>query len=72
MEIKRIGSQPLGKGQAEYFTGRVRVDPLNQMSEPGRVGYAYVTFEPSARTAWYTHPTDSCRHSRMRSCAKVG
>jgi len=56
MEIKRSGSQPSGKGQAEYFTGSVRVAPLNQISEPGRVGCAYVTFEPGARTAWHTHP----------------
>ena len=28
MHIKRIGSQPSGRGPAEYFTGTVRVDPL--------------------------------------------
>ena len=28
MEIKRSGSQPSGKGPAEYFTGSVRIDPL--------------------------------------------
>jgi quercetin dioxygenase-like cupin family protein len=56
MNIKRSGSQPSGKGQAEYFTGAVRIDPLNQAEEPGRVGCAYVTFEPGARTAWHTHP----------------
>ncbi len=56
MEIKRNGSQPSGKGQAEYFTGNVRIDPLNQASEPARVGCAYVTFEPGARTAWHSHP----------------
>jgi len=28
MEIKRNGSQPSGKGPADYFTGAVRVDPL--------------------------------------------
>jgi quercetin dioxygenase-like cupin family protein len=56
MEIKRNGSQPAGKGQAEYFTGTVRIDPLNQAPESARVGCAYVTFEPGARTAWHTHP----------------
>jgi quercetin dioxygenase-like cupin family protein len=56
MEIKRNGSQQSGKGQPEYFTGSVRVDPLNQMNEPGRVSCAYVTFEPGARTAWHSHP----------------
>ena len=56
MEIKRNGSQPSGKGPTEYFTGTVRIDPLNQATEPARVGCAYVTFEPGARTAWHTHP----------------
>ncbi len=56
MNIKRSGSQPSGKGQAEYFTGNVRIDPLHQADEPARVGCAYVTFEPGARTAWHTHP----------------
>ena len=30
MEIKRNGSQPSGKGPAEWFTGTVRIDPLFQ------------------------------------------
>ena len=28
MDIKRNGSQPSARGPAEYFTGTVRVDPL--------------------------------------------
>src|SRR3977135_2452602 len=56
MEIKRSGSQPSGKGPPEYFTGTVRVDPLFQAPDPARVVGASVTFEPSARTAWHTHP----------------
>ena len=56
MEIKRNGSQPSGKGPADYFTGTVRIDPLFEASEPARVRGASVTFEPGARTAWHTHP----------------
>jgi quercetin dioxygenase-like cupin family protein len=56
MEIKRNGSQPSGKGPAEYFTGTVRVDPLFDRSDPARASGACVTFEPCARTAWHTHP----------------
>ena len=56
MEIKRSGSQPSGKGPADWFTGTVRIDPLFQAAEPARVGGASVTFEPGARTAWHTHP----------------
>jgi quercetin dioxygenase-like cupin family protein len=56
MEIIRIGSQPSGKGPAEYFTGSVRIDPLFSPPDPARVAMAHVTFEPGARTAWHTHP----------------
>lgn len=56
MEIKRNGSQPSGKGQADYFTGTVRIDPLHQATAPARISVASVTFEPGARTAWHTHP----------------
>ena len=55
MEIKRCGSQPSGRGQAEYFTGTVRVDPLFDAPSPARVFGASVTFEPGARTAWHAH-----------------
>jgi len=56
MEIKRGGSQPSGKGPDDYFTGTVRIDPLQQAPDPARVACASVTFEPGARTAWHTHP----------------
>ena len=56
MDIKRAGSQPSGQGPAEYFTGTVRLDPLNAPPEPARVAMTLVTFEPGARTAWHTHP----------------
>jgi quercetin dioxygenase-like cupin family protein len=56
MEIRRSGSQPSGKGPADYFTGVVRVDPLFNPPAPARVLTASVTFEPGARTAWHTHP----------------
>ena len=55
MEIKRSGSQPSGKGPADYFTGTVRIDPLFSPPAPARVLGASVTFEPGARTAWHTH-----------------
>ncbi len=56
MDIKRAGSQPSGKGSADWFTGSVRIDPLCQASPPARVNAAKVTFDPGARTAWHTHP----------------
>jgi len=56
MEIRRSGSQPSGTGPAEYFTGRVRLDPLYQAPPPARAVSISVTFEPGARTAWHSHP----------------
>jgi len=56
MEITRSGSQPSGRGPAEYFTGTVRIDPLFQAAAPARAVGVTVTFEPGARTAWHTHP----------------
>lgn len=56
MDIKRLGSQPSGKGPEDWFTGTVRIDPLFSAEDPARVAGAAVTFEPGARTAWHTHP----------------
>ena len=56
MDIRRSGSQPSGKGPADWFTGTVRIDPLHSAPDPARVAMALITFEPGARTAWHTHP----------------
>ncbi|GIW10962.1 MAG: cupin domain-containing protein [Chloroflexi bacterium] len=56
MEIRRSGTQPSVRGQEEYFTGQVRLDPLFEAPSPARVRITSVTFEPGARTAWHTHP----------------
>jgi quercetin dioxygenase-like cupin family protein len=56
MDIRRSGSQPSIKGQEEYFTGTVSLDRLFEAKDPARVAGARVTFEPSSRTAWHTHP----------------
>ena len=56
MDITRVGSQPSGRGPADYFTGTVRVDPLFTAADPARAVGVSVTFEPGARTAWHTHP----------------
>lgn len=56
MEILRHGSQPPSDGPADYFTGRVRIEQRFQRNDPARIGGAFVSFEPGARTAWHTHP----------------
>lgn len=54
--IARSGDKPSAKGDAAYFTGAVRVDPLFAATAPGRTSGGLVTFEPGARSAWHTHP----------------
>ena len=57
MEIKRSCTQPSAKGQEEFFTGNVRLDPLKMTAEePSRVNCALVTFDAGARSAWHLHP----------------
>ena len=56
MDVKRAGSRPSRKGPAHYFTGSVRIDPLNEPPPPAGVSCAAVTFEPGARSAWHRHP----------------
>jgi quercetin dioxygenase-like cupin family protein len=56
MILKRVGSQPSIKAPEAYFTGNVRMDPMNSPPEPARVSVVSVTFEPGARSAWHTHP----------------
>ena len=56
MDVKRIGSRPSNRGEAAYFTGAVRIDPIIDTPAPARVVSAAVTFEPGSRTAWHSHP----------------
>lgn len=56
MKIIRNGTQNSTIGDATYFTGNVRVDPLFMPEQGARTSGATVTFEPNARTAWHTHP----------------
>lgn len=55
-EINRAGSQASTAGPAEFFTGRVRVDPVWPADTNINASGAWVTFEPGARSAWHTHP----------------
>src|SRR5437763_10307653 len=49
--------KPAGReGPAEWFTGKVWIQPLFEPPDPARIRCASVTFEPCARTAWHTHP----------------
>ncbi|WP_201775797.1 cupin domain-containing protein [Chromobacterium subtsugae] len=54
--IVRSGAMPSSAGNAEWYSGNVRVDPLFAATAPARASAALVTFEPGARTDWHTHP----------------
>lgn len=55
-QIIRAGDVPAMRGPDEYFTGRVRIDPV-WSADPGiNASGGLVTFEPGARSAWHTHP----------------
>jgi len=56
MELKHSLSEPTSKGPEQFFSGTVRVAPLFTASDPARMSCACVTFDPSARSAWHTHP----------------
>jgi quercetin dioxygenase-like cupin family protein len=56
MNIVKNGSQPSAKGNADWFTGSVRLDPLFAKKDVTKGAGTLVTFEPGARTAWHTHP----------------
>lgn len=55
MEIFEAGTRPTRQAPANWFTGRVWMEPIVEAPEPARVRALRVTFEPGARTAWHTH-----------------
>ena len=55
-QISRAGTQPSVAGPSEFFTGRVRVDPVWPADGDINASGGMVTFEPGARSAWHTHP----------------
>jgi quercetin dioxygenase-like cupin family protein len=66
--VVRAGEQASAAGPAEFFTGRVRVDPVWTAGDDINASGALVTFEPGARSAWHTHP----KGQRLMVMAGVG
>ena len=56
MDITRAPTVQTRRGRSEWFTGTVWQDPIVEAPDPARIKAVRVTFEPSARTAWHTHP----------------
>ena len=55
--ITRAATQAATAGPAEFFTGRVRVEPVWPANEHINASGGMVTFEPGARSNWHTHPS---------------
>nr|WP_238947870.1 cupin domain-containing protein [Caldimonas brevitalea] len=56
-EITRAGAQAATVGSADFFTGRVRVEPVWPADRHINASGGMVTFEPGARSNWHTHPS---------------
>lgn len=54
--IKRASEQKVIPGSDKNFTGSVAVKPLTDITEGINAPSAYVSFNPSARSFWHTHP----------------
>ena len=74
MEIKRSGSQPSGKGPADYFTGTVRIDPLFRGARPGTRArrQRHVRARRPHGLAHASARPDADRHGRLRLGAALG
>jgi quercetin dioxygenase-like cupin family protein len=56
MKITRSTEQETAAGPAEWFTGRVFIDPVAAPEATSTFAAANVHFTPGARTAWHVHP----------------
>jgi len=55
-QITPSGTQRTVRGSPDFFTGSVRVEPVWPADKNINASGGLVTFEPSARSAWHTHP----------------
>jgi quercetin dioxygenase-like cupin family protein len=62
MRIETMASAKSHRGNDDAFTGTVWQDPIIDAPTPARIKAVVVTFEPSARTAWHTHPLGQTLH----------
>ena len=61
MELKRGSEIKPARGNADYFSGEVWIEPLVATSLVD-IKCVRVTFLPGARTAWHTHPAGQILH----------
>ena len=56
MDLFSASSRPATKGDSNWFTGQVWLEPILTAPAPARNRSVRVIFEPGARTAWHSHP----------------
>ncbi|WP_250111129.1 (R)-mandelonitrile lyase [Escherichia coli] len=56
MKLSQTGRRATIAEPADHFTRRVYIDSLFSPVAPQRTRAAYITFVPSARSDWHTHP----------------
>lgn len=54
--IIRSGERTSIEGSGQFFTGKVRIDPLYPANHAMRSSGGKVTFAPGARSNWHIHP----------------
>ena len=62
MKIYSAEHRPSKKASSNWFSGTIWQDPIIEAPAPARVHALKVAFEPSARTAWHTHPLGQTLH----------
>lgn len=54
--ITPTANLPSKRAPADWFTGLAWMEDFIDAPAPARLRGTWVTFDPSARTAWHTHP----------------
>lgn len=62
MKIISSKERPSRKASPDWFTGAVWVDEIAVNPEPSRLRAFRLSFAPSARTNWHTHPLGQTLH----------
>ncbi|HEX6300850.1 MAG TPA: cupin domain-containing protein [Acidimicrobiia bacterium] len=50
------------EGNPDWFTGRARITPLSEPTEPDGVRVLVVEFSPGSRSKWHSHPGGQVLH----------
>lgn len=62
MRILNPEEKPSRRGPSGWFGGEVWLDEMVTNDAPSRLKVVRVSFSPSARTAWHTHPLGQTLH----------